>query len=67
MEKMKFIIQISHPMKVVFHMAIDETDDYEESIKTLIQLGIKRVLTKGGKFKSAIEGIEKLKFYQLKY
>ncbi|KAM3131160.1 hypothetical protein pb186bvf_016740 [Paramecium bursaria] len=66
-EKMKFIISISHPIKVVFHMAIDETSNYEESIKTLIQLGIKRVLTKGGNFKSAIDGIDKLKFYQLKY
>lgn len=49
-----------------FHMAIDETNDYDASFKTLIKLGFTRVLTKGGK-KPAIENLENLKILNEKY
>lgn len=42
-----------------FHMAIDEMPNYDRNIKTLINLGFKRVLTKGGTG-SAIENLENL-------
>ena len=42
------LIQYSQPMEVTFHRAIDMTRDIEGSIKTLCELGIKRVLTSGG-------------------
>jgi len=35
-------------MEVCFHMAVDETQDIFKSVKDLIKMGFKRVLTKGG-------------------
>ena len=35
-------------MECCFHMAFDETRDLCESLETVINLGFKRVLTKGG-------------------
>lgn len=49
-----------------FHMAIDEVDDYDKAFKTLIKLGFKRVLTKGGKT-PAINNIDNLKKLNDKY
>src|SRR5699024_3646152 len=49
-----------------FHRAFDRTPDLEKSIKTLIRLGFKIVLTSGGK-PTAIEGKENLKKLIKKY
>jgi len=38
-------------------MAIDETENIFQSLDIIIKLGFNRVLTKGGKFKNAFEGI----------
>ncbi|CAD8202095.1 unnamed protein product [Paramecium octaurelia] len=61
MERMKILLEIASPMQVVFHMAIDDCHNYHESLEQLISLGIKRVLTKGGKYKSALEGKHSIK------
>ena len=50
-----------HDLYVVFHMAIDEIDDIIDNLKQLDSIQIKRILTKGGNYKSAIEGKPKIK------
>lgn len=47
-------------MDVTFHMAFDEIDDKLEVLDYLIDLGIDRVLTKGGKGK-ALDNMENLR------
>ena len=47
-------------LKWVFHMAIDEVDNYEKAFETLIDLEFSRVLTKGGK-NLAINNIDRIK------
>ncbi|EGZ31280.1 copper homeostasis protein CutC [Malacoplasma iowae] len=49
-----------------FHMAIDEVVNYNTAFETLIKLGFKRVLTKGGKTQ-AIDNIDRLKKMQELY
>lgn len=49
-----------------FHRAFDRTADLDKSIKTLIKLGFRTVLTSGGK-SSAMEGKEHLKNLIEKY
>lgn len=66
-EKMKFLMGFCEGIDVVFHMAFDAVVDREEGIQQLINLGVKRVLTKGGNFSSAMLGKEKLKELQEKY
>lgn len=46
-------------MSVTFHRAIDECENIFEEIEKLIDLGIDRVLTSGGK-KNALDAIEVL-------
>jgi len=40
-------------MCACFHMAFDNTPDVSASLETLINLGFKRVLTKGGNYENA--------------
>lgn len=54
------IIKLASPMPVNFHRAIDECYDLDETMKLLITIGIKRVLTSGGE-KNASSGINRLK------
>ena len=61
MERTLELIKLSGPLKVAFHMAFDEVEDSIAALDQLIILGVDRVLTKGGKFKSAHEGREMLK------
>lgn len=49
-----------------FHMAIDETNDFDKALDTIIKLGFTRVLTKGGKGK-AQDNIVFLKDLNKKY
>ena len=49
------LVAIAHPMSVTFHRAFDEARDLDEALDVLIELGIDRVLTSGGK-PDAFEG-----------
>ena len=47
-------------MSITFHMAFDEIDDKKKALDKLVELGIDRVLTKGGQGK-ALDNQESLK------
>ena len=53
----KAMVNLSKPMPVTFHRAIDMTPDYEEALENIIQTGCDRILTSGQK-NTAFEGIE---------
>lgn len=44
----KELVSIAKPMTITFHMAFDEIEDKYSAIDELIDLGIDRILTKGG-------------------
>ena len=52
----KAMVNLSKPMPVTFHRAIDMTPDYEEALENIIQTGCDRILTSGQK-NTALEGI----------
>jgi copper homeostasis protein len=54
------IIEIAHPCSVTFHRAFDMTPNALDSMETLIELGIDRILTSGHEA-TVIDGIEELK------
>lgn len=58
-QRMKTLVDLAQPMKVVCHKAFDETPNPEQALDTLIQLGINEVLT-SGHCKTAVEGSSKL-------
>ncbi len=49
------LVQLSRPMEVTFHKAIDLTPDLMESLSFLKEIGVERILTSGGK-DTALEG-----------
>lgn len=53
------LVELSRPMSVTFHKAFDQTPDLDEALGTLIELGVDRVLTSGGRA-TAEEGAEAL-------
>ena len=57
--RMKTLVELSRPMRVVCHKAFDETPNPDQALDTLIQLGIDEVLT-SGHCKTAVEGASKL-------
>ncbi len=58
--KTRELVELSRPLSFTFHRAFDCVPDPKKSLKTLINIGVERVLTSGQK-ESAIEGIELLK------
>lgn len=56
----KLILSAAHPLPVNFHRAFDQVNDPIKSLRTLIDLGFKRVLTSGHK-DTAEEGLELIK------
>ena len=56
----KRLIKAAKGMSISFHMAFDEIEDKKEAIDTLIELGVNRILTKGG-IKPAAENLDSLK------
>lgn len=56
-ERTKELITLARPMSVTFHRAFDVCRDPFESLETLIDLGIDRVLTSGQKA-NAVEGVD---------
>lgn len=57
----KMIALLDPKATYAFHMAIDQTTDYHQSLETLIDLGFKWVLTKGGNAQPAMENLQSLK------
>lgn len=58
-EVMKELVELSKPMNVTLHKAIDEVDDPLKELDKLIEIGIDRILTSGKK-ETALEGKELL-------
>ena len=55
LELTKELVDLAYPMEVTFHKAIDEIANPLDYIDDLINIGIKRILTSGGKA-TALEG-----------
>ena len=55
LELTKKLVNLAYPMEVTFHKAIDEIQNPLDYIDNLINIGIKRILTSGGKV-TALEG-----------
>jgi len=58
-ERCAELIELAKPMAVAFHRAFDMSNNMDQALEDLIELGIKRVLTSGGA-SSAPLGAEKL-------
>ncbi|MGL5656113.1 MAG: copper homeostasis protein CutC [Fusobacteriaceae bacterium] len=54
-ELLKELVEISKPMEITFHKAIDEVENPVKEIEKFIELGITRILTSGKK-DTALEG-----------
>ena len=55
LELTKKLVNLAYPMEVTFHKAIDEIVNPLDYIDDLVNIGIKRILTSGGKV-TALEG-----------
>ena len=55
LELTKELVDLAYPMEVTFHKAIDEILNPLDYIEDLVNIGIKRILTSGGKA-TALEG-----------
>jgi len=55
-DRMQQVMETSGPMDITFHRAFDMSCDLFRSMETLAGLGIRRILTSGGK-STALEGI----------
>lgn len=60
------LLELAGHTPCTFHRAFDRTADLDQSMRTLIKLGFRTVLTSGGK-KSAMQGKENLKDLIEKY
>ena len=55
LELTKTLVNLAYPMEITFHKAIDEISNPLDYIEDLVNIGIKRILTSGGKA-TALEG-----------
>lgn len=60
------LIEAADSMPLTFHRAIDQCADMEKSIRQLIDLGVKRVLTSGGR-NNAAENSDRIRLLQTKF
>ncbi len=60
MDKCARLVELASPLEVTFHRAFDLTPDLFASLEVLLSLGIRRVLTTGGKT-TAMEGKETIR------
>jgi len=58
-ERMRQLIEMSRPLNVTCHRAFDMTCDFPQALDDLIEVGVNRVLTSGGK-KSAVDAMPTL-------
>lgn len=56
----KRLVEEAKPMKITFHMAFDSIEDKKGAIDKLVELGVHRILTKGG-MENALAGKDVLK------
>lgn len=54
--KLKQVLAIKKNLKITFHKAIDEVDDYQKTVLKLHELRVDRILT-SGKAQKAIDGL----------
>lgn len=59
-ELTKKMVDAAKPMQITFHMAFDSIEDKLAAIDTLIEMGVDRILTKGGN-ENALAGKDALK------
>ena len=59
-ERVAELVSLCRPLPVTFHRAFDMVQDHEESLETLISLGIDRLLTSGCE-PTALEGVPVIK------
>ena len=60
LELTKKLVEEAKPMKITFHMAFDSIENKNEAIDELVELGVDRILTKGG-MENALIGKDALK------
>jgi copper homeostasis protein len=58
-ERTRELIELTKPLPVTYHRALDESADLHQALEDVIQTGAKRILTSGGA-KSALDGAEVL-------
>ncbi len=58
-EQMAILTQLARPLSLTFHKAFDQVRDQETALGILMELGIDRVLTSGGRA-TALAGVETL-------
>ncbi|MGG7059389.1 copper homeostasis protein CutC [Clostridium nigeriense] len=56
----KKLVEEAKPMKITFHMAFDSIEDKKAAIDELVELGVHRILTKGG-MENALAGKDVLR------
>lgn len=59
-DTIKKLIEVAKPMAITFHMAFDEIEDKNKAIDELIEIGVDKILTRGGK-ENAVEGKDIIK------
>ena len=60
MPRLRRLVQTAAPLPVTFHRAFDTCPDLHDAAASLVELGVARVLTSGGR-SSAEEGLETLR------
>ncbi|HEX2329414.1 MAG TPA: copper homeostasis protein CutC [Candidatus Angelobacter sp.] len=58
-QRMRTLLEVARPLKVTCHRAFDMTSDLTQALHDLMELGVDRVLTSGGR-KSAIDAMPAL-------
>lgn len=59
-ENIKELIGLAKPLSITFHMAFDEIENKENAIEKLCELGVDRILTKGGR-ENALKNRDEIK------
>ena len=59
-EMVRSFVNVAKPMSTTFHMAFDEIEDKKKAIDFLVEIGIDRILTKGGNT-NAYDAMDSLK------
>jgi copper homeostasis protein len=59
-DHMRQLLEMARPLKVTCHRAFDMTSDFAQALEDLMEIGVDRVLTSGGK-KSAVDAMPTLK------